>query len=509
MSTLPTWNARVPAVHLDHLCFSFTPRVEIFTDLSAHLTEGWTGLVGENGAGKSTLLDLIRGALQPTRGAVRLEPARAIVTHCPQRVQDADDAIEAFSYAWDRAAIRLRARLRLDDAPLDRWESLSPGERKRWQIGAALHARPDVLLLDEPTNHLDAGGRDLLLDALRRFRGVGVIVSHDRALLDGLTDATLRIHRGEGRLWSAPYADARDAWIAEEAELQRLYARASSEAKKLRRRLGDARRSQQTANQHISASSRISGPKDSDGRSMAAKGRAMKAAAALDRRSRVVKQQFDRAESHRQSFSFEKSVGRSLAVAYVPPPQRILLHVQRETVCAGEVPLLSDVFVAVERDSRVRISGENGAGKSTLLRALLASNPGIHGNILYLPQELPAEESARLLRRARDMRGEALGALMEIVAALGVDPARLLASEAPSPGEARKLAIATGLSEGAWALLLDEPTNHLDLPSIERLEAALIDYPGALVLISHDARFAAACTAQEWRVADGQVLNRR
>jgi ATPase subunit of ABC transporter with duplicated ATPase domains len=97
------------------------------------------------------------------------------------------------------------------------------------------------------------------------------------------------------------------------------------------------------------------------------------------------------------------------------------------------------------------------------------------------------------------------GRVLSLVAALGVDPDRLLASAAPSPGEARKLALALGLGRHAWCLVLDEPTNHLDLPSIERLEEALVAYPGALVLVSHDDRFAGACTATTWRVTGGQV----
>ena len=81
---------------------------------------------------------------------------------------------------------------------LERWSTLSPGERKRWQIGAALAREPDVLLLDEPTNHLDAEAREWLVSALRRFRGVGVLVSHDRELLEALTTSTLRVHAGHG-----------------------------------------------------------------------------------------------------------------------------------------------------------------------------------------------------------------------------------------------------------------------------------------------------------------------
>ena len=114
-------------------------------------------------------------------------------------------------------------------------------------------------------------------------------------------------------------------------------------------------------------------------------------------------------------------------------------------------------------------------------------------------------EAARLLSEVRALPPVEKGRTLSLVAALGVDPDRLLASRAPSPGEARKLAIAMALGRRAWVLVLDEPTNHLDLPSIERLEAALTAYPGALVVVSHDARFARRLTTERWSLEDGTI----
>jgi len=98
---------------------------------------------------------------------------------------------------------------------------------------------------------------------------------------------------------------------------------------------------------------------------------------------------------------------------------------------------------------------------------------------------------------------------MNVVAALGVDPGILLASREPSPGEARKLALALGLAREAWLLVLDEPTNPLDLPSISRLEAALGDYPGALLVVTHDETLAERVTNERWRFEDGALLFER
>ena len=97
------------------------------------------------------------------------------------------------------------------------------------------------------------------------------------------------------------------------------------------------------------------------------------------------------------------------------------------------------------------------------------------------------------------------GEVLAIVGSLGTDPERVLATELPSPGEARKLSLALGLARQVWCLVLDEPTNHLDLPSVERMEVALTGFPGAVVLVTHDDRLAAAVTNTEWHIDRGTV----
>jgi ATPase subunit of ABC transporter with duplicated ATPase domains len=169
--------------------------------------------------------------------------------------------------------------------------------------------------------------------------------------------------------------------------------------------------------------------------------------------------------------------------------------------------LVEGAALRLGREDRVRLAGPNGAGKTTLLEALLARATLPRERLLFLPQELAPGAGEALLAEVRALAPEPRGRVLSVVAALGSDPARLLApgAGAPSPGEARKLALALGLGRHAWALVLDEPTNHLDLPAIERLEAALAAYPGALLLVTHDDRLAAAVTRTAWRIASGRV----
>ncbi len=190
------------------LSFSYSSSLAVLADVDFTLAEGWTGVVGANGSGKTTLLRLLAGELPPTAGHVVLHPRTARAALCPQLVESVDEDILALARAQASGASRIRGRLLLDPADLSRWPTLSPGERKRWQIGAALAASPEILLLDEPTNHLDAAGRQILRSALCGFRGIGLVVSHDRALLRELTTATLRLTQSRVCLWPCTYDTA-------------------------------------------------------------------------------------------------------------------------------------------------------------------------------------------------------------------------------------------------------------------------------------------------------------
>ncbi|HEU4615058.1 MAG TPA: ATP-binding cassette domain-containing protein, partial [Kofleriaceae bacterium] len=380
---------------------------------------------------------------------------------------------------------------------LARWDTLSPGERRRWQIGAALSAEPDVLLLDEPTNHVDASCRALLVSALRRFDGVGLVISHDRALLDELTTATIRVHAGTARLYPGCYSAAKQTWEADEQRARELRGEAQRQVRHAAKQLAEARRDQQQADANRSASRRKKGPKDHDAVTLGASTRIAWAEARHGRTVEVARRRVERATAAIPDAPHARELGRSVFVGYERAPRRWLFELAAPVI----PPVLRDVKVAVGQRDRIRIAGPNGAGKTTLLRALLASHTLPADRVLYLPQELDEDLRGELRALPPELRGRTLS----LVAALGVDPDRLLASDAPSPGELRKLALALGLGRHAWCVVLDEPTNHLDLPSIERLETALAAFPGSIVLVTHDDELAARCTEITWQIEDGRI----
>ncbi|WP_437599372.1 ATP-binding cassette domain-containing protein [Sorangium sp. So ce590] len=490
------------------LSFCYSDASPVLGDVDLCLTPGWYGIVGPNGAGKTTLLRLFAGELAPDAGSLRIEPRGAAIAVCPQAVEHADAAIRALAEAEDGLARRVRGELHLDPAELGRWATLSPGERKRWQIGASLAAEPDLLLLDEPTNHIDADARALLAGALGGFKGIGACVSHDRELLDALTVGTIRVEQAAARLYPGGYSAAKELWEAEARGREEAHQRLRAEERHLRRRLGEERREQASADAARSTRKRMKGPHDSDARGLMADYRVSSAEARLSRNVGVTRRKLEKVSAEAGELELEKAVGRSVFVGYErsPAPWLFVLDAPEVRAGGGDGPvMLRGVRLGVGREDRIRIAGPNGGGKTTLVKALLASARVPREKVLYVPQELGEAEEQALIAAARRLPPEQRGRVMSLVAALGVEPGRLLASARPSPGEARKLMIALGLGQHAWALVLDEPTNHLDLPSIERLERALADYPGALLLVTHDRAFGRSCTSILWTVAEGDV----
>ncbi len=476
----------------------------LFDCLDVTFPEGWTGIVGPNGSGKTTLLRLAAGMLQPGSGVVR---APGAVTVCDQRTDDVPAGLAALMDSPDGAAAQWRGRLGLDPGWPVRWDTLSHGERKRAQVAAALWRADPVLCLDEPTNHVDAEARRILAGALAAYRGIGLLVSHDRQLLDSLCAQCLFLDPPRALMRPGTWSEGRVQAKQEEESLRRRALRARAEVRAAEHRALQARAEAAAAKKRVSK-------RDIDRRDIDARSR-------MDRARISGKDAVAARLARRLGANVERARDRSAALP-VGPVQDLGLWfgsepARRDTLLdlpAGRLPLGPDTelgwpeLVLQPRD-RVALTGPNGSGKSTLIRHLLPRLRLERDRLLSLPQEIDREESAGVLDRLRGLPRASLGRALTVVNLLGTDPKRLLATSEPSPGEIRKVLIAMGIARVPHLIVLDEPTNHLDLPSVECLEEALAECSCALLLASHDERFLARLTTTRWEIEEGTGLGQR
>jgi len=483
-------------LNFDKVSFAYETNPEVLLkDLSVQFTPGWCGIIGPNGSGKTTLLRLACGELSPITGTI---VGAENVVYCSQRTDDSPRLLGQFLESSETEAFRLRGRLGIEVSWLSRWSTLSHGERKRAQIATALWQAPGLLAIDEPTNHIDVAARLLLVSALRSYRGIGLIVSHDRELLDELSDRTLFMQPPTAILRPGGYSKAIALAQVERDSLERERGTAFQELKRLRAEAAVRQNAARQADHKRSL--RGVSKRDSDARAKMSlvrvsgkDGKAGQLAAQFDSR---VQQAQDRLDA----IHVKKEYRLGIELTGELSQRNQLFHADSGELPLGESRVLQFESLFLRPDDCVAIVGPNGAGKSTLVRHIVANTNLPEERVVFVPQEIDRFHAAQILANVKQLPSQRLGAVMTVVSCLGSRPERLLQSSEPSPGELRKIQLALGMSGVPNLIVMDEPTNHLDLPSIECMEQALLQVRCALVLVSHDRPFLERLTRNTWQL---------
>ncbi len=512
------------------------------------------GLVGPNGVGKSTLLRLLAGMSRPDRGRVELGPGTRI-GYFAQQAADPDATVGQFlaaapgdlarldreldevgtalatgragaiaayaevsqryeqlgGWAYQARVDSVRQRLGVatlpGSVPLRR---LSGGEQARVTLAQVLLADPTVLVLDEPTNHLDAEGTDWLAGYLAGFPGAVLLVTHDRVFLDRVVSQVIELDgvHPEPQFYQGNYTAYR---IEKRLRRQRLLLDYEAQEKARRALAQDIERTKAQA--HGVEQTVRTGPGVDQLRRYAKK----VARKAKARERRLARQMAATSwlppPTTRPGFDLHFAPALDPG-SYLGPhrgPSAGLVLAAAGLTIAGR---LSTVDITVAAGDRILVGGRNGAGKSTLLRALHGELVPDRGTVrrmvatALLPQvhdELRLTIGVREFFRSRVPvyadEAEQMLARYLFDADTWEQPVRTL-----STGELRRLLLATMVHGGAPVLLLDEPTNYLDFDALDTVEQALREFPGTVLLVTHDRYFADAVgVTRHWYLADGHV----
>lgn len=489
-------------LNLTHINYTYpgtaSPAIE---DVSATFPTGWTGIIGDNGCGKSTLARIAARIIVPDSGTVS---PTLFASYCEQDSTQEPENLFDLASDWGKEAQRARALLRIEDDWFWRYDTLSGGQQKRIQIACALYAQPDVLIMDEPTNDLDAATRGIVKEALASFGDIGILISHDRDLLDSLVGQSLMCEDARWTMRPGGYSKASDQAASERASAIRDREQASREAKRLKAEA--QRRSEEAARQKGKRNKRGLSKGDSDARERIGRAIVSGKDGVAGKLSSKMSGRLTKAEAELSKKTVSKRYDHRIGEFGVTARSSCVAHLEATRLSVGDFSIdVPELWIAPTE--HVVLTGTNGTGKSLVVKSVVESVPETV-KTAFIPQNVGPGERERALKHLRDQDQEMKGRILSIVARLNSDPDKLLDGDDLSPGELRKLMLAEQLVMNPNFLVLDEPTNHLDLGSIKALQESLIDFPGALLLVTHDRLLSEAVTQIAWETIQGEKLVR-
>jgi ATP-binding cassette subfamily F protein 3 len=489
----------------------------LIEDSSAQIVPGArVGFVGRNGVGKSTLFHAIRGELPTETGTITIPPRwrigslaqeapdgpesllevvlkadlereallrEAETAHDPTRIADIQTRlVDIDAHSAPARAASILSGLGFSTADQSRsCSEFSGGWRMRVALAATLFSAPDLLLLDEPTNYLDLEGTLWLEDHLANYPRTVIVISHDRDLLDTSVDQILHLDRGKLTLYKGTYS--------------------SFEEQRATREMLDAKHAKRQADERKRLQAFVDRFK-------------AKASKARQAQSRV--KMLERMKP------VTALVTQDVREISFPAPEKTLSPpiIAVDDVSVGydpKKPVLNRVTLRIDNDDRIALLGSNGNGKSTLVKLLAGKLPPFSGRVTradklsvgYFAQhqvdELdldgsPYDHVRRLMPDATETKVRGRTGAIGFSGKAGDTLVKSL-----SGGEKARLLLGLATFFGPNMIILDEPTNHLDIDSRAALAEAINEYPGAVIMVSHDRYLIEACADQLWVVADHAV----
>ena len=472
-----------------------TSEINLFDNINATFAPGWTGIIGANGSGKTTLLHLASGILTPTQGEIQT-PGNVIF--CSQRTDTAPERFEDFTYAYDKTACRIKGLLDISDEWLERWDTLSHGERKRIQIAVAMWQTPQVLAVDEPTNHLDREAKSKLVSLLKLFKGTGFIVSHDRELLDELCHKCIYVNPPRINIYRGGYTECMNEKKEEENLQNKLYRIERKNFKKIKKEI--QRRNEEASKAESKNSKRHIAKHDNDARDKIDAVRTSGRDGVAGKLKSQLLGRLTQADNRTKNTSPVRKHKLGINVEGDSLKCSNIFSLSNYTIHLGEDKKLIFPELEMHPKDRIALTGLNGTGKSTLIKLIIDNIKINKTNVLVLQQEISYAASEKIIKTVKCLPKEKLSKMMSLIRRLGSDPERVLNTLIPSPGEIRKLILAMGLLNAVQLIIMDEPTNHLDIPSINCIENALSEYSCGLLLVSHDYVFLKKLTDIHWHI---------
>ena len=481
-------------IQVSNLTFAYEGSHEtIFENVSFQIDTNWRlGFVGRNGRGKTTFLNLLLGKYD-YQGSIS---ASVTFSYFPYSVEDksilAIDAVEAMYPDYEYWKIqREMANLQLDDGVLYRpYDTLSNGERTKLQLAVLFSKENNFLLIDEPTNHLDIRGRELVSRYLRTKKGF-ILVSHDRAFLDGCVDHILSINKSDIQVCKGNFS----TWMENK---QRQDAFEQAENEKLKREIS---RLEETAREKAGWSDTAerrklrSGPMEVDN----VKGwRPLQGAKAKKSMARAKAIEQRQTAAIAEKSGLLKNIERSdaLKIFQTPYHTKRLVELKDVSIAYGKEPVCGPVSFTVEQGDRIALQGANGSGKSSILKLICGQNIPYTGDfrrgsglkISYVAQDA-SQLQGSLSELARES-GIEESLLLAILAKLDVPKAQMERDlSSLSAGQKKKVLLAKSICEPAHLHIWDEPMNYIDVISRMQIEQLLVQFQPTLLFVEHDKTF--------------------